>query len=187
MFRSCSYFSKFTFRQNQLIVAKKIPVSDAKEIWIEAVTFEATSKAIHNAAYDQMEKGKEDLANGMSYAAFVNHAYSFELYLKCLTVIEYGYFYWGHELLELFNYLPQQTKDEIVHNNDTLTTRRKSVAQSMPEGGDFIQSLTDASNAFVDYRYLYDGEKRNEDYDLSFPMQFVKDMIIKKRPEFANR
>ena len=140
-------------------MSKKVPLKDAKDLWNEASTFERTSIAIHNAAYKYMLEKGEDLAIGMTYAAYVNHAYSFELYLKCLMVIEYGYFHWGHELLELFKELPQKTQDEIVHNNDTLTTR-KSITQAIPQGGNFIQSLTEASNAFVDYRYIYNGRNQ---------------------------
>ena len=68
--------------------------------------------------------------------------------------------------------------------NEASTFERTSIA--IHNGGNFIQSLTEASNAFVDYRYLYNGKEPNENYDLSFPMQFVKNVIIQKRPDFVN-
>ncbi len=166
---------------------EEIRVNDPKEIWNEAIAFETTSRVIHNAAYDQMEKGKEDLATSMTYAAFVNHAYSFELYLKCLMAIKHGHFYKGHKLLDIFKTLPQETKDEIIHNHNTRTIIKKSVTQAIPERGDFIKSLTEASNAFIDYRYLHNGKIPNEEYDLSFPMHSIKEMIIKERPDFLNQ
>ena len=164
---------------------KKFPKAKAIQIWKEALIFEATSRTIQNSAYDTLKKD-EAFAFGMQYAAFVNHAYSFELYLKCLLVIELDEYWTGHELLFLFKKLPQQIQDEITSKYNSTTVVRK-VAQSIPTSGDFIKSLDEGSNAFLDYRYLFEGKKVNEDYDLNSPMQFIKGFIRHKYPTFISQ
>lgn len=166
---------------------RKFPKDRAIEIWEEALTFETTSKTIQNSAYDTL-KINEDLAFGMQYAAYVNHAYSFELYLKCLLVLELDEYWTGHELLFLFEKLPQQTQQDVI-NIYNSTTVVKKVMQPIPTSGDFRKLLEDGSNSFLDYRYLFEVKKKviNEDYELNMPMQFIKDFIRYKHPDFINQ
>jgi hypothetical protein len=166
---------------------RKFPKAKAIEIWQEALIFENTSRIIQNSAYDTFKKD-EDLAFGMQYAAFVNHAYSFELYLKCLLVIELDEYWTGHELLFLFEKLPQQTQQEIIDGFNSITVVRK-ITQPIPLSGDFSKLLKDGSNSFLDYRYLFEEKQKdiNEDYDLNLPMQYIKDYIRHKHPSFINQ
>jgi hypothetical protein len=160
-----------------------IPAPNPEYLWKKAHGFEKASVAIHNKAYDFLSKDKnEDLDFAMTVAAFVNHVFSFELYLKCLTAIEFGYFYAGHDLLRLFNELPQSTKDEIIDTHNSTVINRP-ITQGIPTSGDLIKSLTEASNVFEEYRYL-DNENISDYYDLGTSILYVKKAIIKRRPSY---
>lgn len=167
---------------------RKIPIANPKDIFDEAETFMIAYRAIMNSSVKQSILSKDmGKSIGLTYAAYVNHAFAFELYLKCLMGIENGYFYEGHNLLDLFQKLSQETQDKIIsyHDNLTISRHKKYHGFGFDSEGNFITLLSEASNAFVDFRYLF-GDKSAKNYDLSIPSKYVKDVILEKCPLYLN-
>lgn len=77
----------------------------------EAECFLNISKMIKEKTYLKTFTRKEiDQSINFQYATHVNHSYAFELYLKCLMIIEVGEYMKGHHLLELFEFLSDTSK-----------------------------------------------------------------------------
>jgi hypothetical protein len=163
---------------------KSFDKTKAIEIWSLALAFEESSRITQNASYDKYIKTKnEDDAMPLTYAAFVNHAFSFELYLKCLCVISLGEYPWEHKLEEIFNTLPEDIQKQIVSDHDSSVVTR-TITQAIPTRGDFVEALRIATNAFTEHRYIFESGEPKYEYSLSFPLISVKNTIINLRPEF---
>jgi hypothetical protein len=92
----------------------KSDINKAKEIWLLAKAFENSSRVIHNTAYDKLTKTKdENAAMPLTYAAFVNHSFSLELYLKCLFSIELSRYPFEHKLKLIFDELPETLERKL--------------------------------------------------------------------------
>ena len=163
---------------------RPIHITDPKEIFDEAESFLKASQAINNSAVRHHLKDPNQGIR-MTFAAYVNHAYSFELYLKCLMGIEKGVFYMGHDLVELFGKLSKATQSKIIdyHNKGVIYSTQYYIIHGFNKKTDFLSLLKEASNAFLDFRYLFDGKKTNN-YELDFPIKYVKWVILELRPSY---
>lgn len=79
----------------------------------------------------------------MFIPALVCAAFSAEVGLKAL-LLQAGQRGRGHDLVELFQALPEELRLEIVR-----------FVGKTPE--DFVKNLTDAKNAFLEWRYIYES------------------------------
>ena len=94
----------------------------------EAECFLSVSKMIKEKTYLKTFTQKElEQSINFQYATHVNHAYAFELYLKCLMIIETGEYVEGHQLLELFKLVSDNAKTNIEnHFNNNYAFYRPS-------------------------------------------------------------
>ncbi|MCM1024655.1 MAG: hypothetical protein NC395_11450 [Prevotella sp.] len=90
----------------------------------------------------------EFISSDMKYVFIVNAAISCELFIKAIMIHNSndGTFSNGHNLCELYNKLPKDDKskiEKIYCNNCNI---------------DFNKNLSEASNAFVDWRYAMENK-----------------------------
>lgn len=108
-------------------------------------------------------------------------AFSVELYIKDLHYAVNGKAPRGHNILKLFEQLPERIQqgifsyDSISQNpfftrGDILSTKRFSSAYSAYDG--FIDQIKAISDGFEKWRYSY--ENTTLDYDISFALAFIE-------------
>lgn len=82
----------------------------------------------------------------------VNATFSIELFLKALAM-KHGEKLWGHELLKLYEGLPQVAREEIQPH--VLPCSIKRQLHAAPDLRMFLDEL---NNAFVQWRYSHESE-----------------------------
>jgi hypothetical protein len=126
-------------------------VTVVQAMYNQAVSFATTAAHLHRT--DLLKAPR----NGFSVAPFVvNSAFSIELYLKTLAQA-HGKSLKGHELLKLFDALPQNAKQAIEKVIPTCAANRR-----LEEQPDFRMYISALNNAFVDWRYCYEDGRTNE-------------------------
>lgn len=127
----------------------------AKDIYQSANNFLAASNALNE---------KLTLTNDIgTYIApiITNTAFSIELYLKCLYLIEKGKPAKGHFLDKLYRDLTKETREIIEVTYDMLVPQSQTIAllkQKVPNMKTDLESvLKEMSNSFVKWRYSYEG------------------------------
>jgi len=118
------------------------------------------------------------------YATHVNHSYAFELYIKCLMIIETGEYASGHELLELFKLLHVTTRNNIENhfNTNYAFMRRNTTYFGFFEKPSIYDLLKEANKAFTDFRYLF-SRSNTPIYQLEGVIECVRQEIFRLKPE----
>lgn len=154
----------------------------------EAECFLNVSKMIKEKTYLKTFTQKE-IAQSISfqYATHVNHSYAFELYLKCLMIIEAGEYVEGHHLLGLFKLLSDKTKTNIENhfNSNFAFIRRNMKYQGIFEKPSIYKLLEEANNAFIDFRYLF-SRNNTTTYKLDGAIECIRQEIFRLKPELKN-
>ena len=110
------------------------------------ISINQTAKAYLLAAErcEEQRRLKNNQVQWLLVPAVTNSAFSAELYLKGLLDFE-GVSKKGHKLEELFNEISDKLKNQII----SLTSLNSQ---------DFQNNLKKISNAFVEWRYLYEKD-----------------------------
>ena len=156
----------------------------------EAECFLEVSKLIKAQTFSNKPLTSRKVAKRNTYlnfAQYVNHAYAFELYLKCLMIIEQGVYYAGHNLSFLFEKLSPVTQTNIVtyYHSKYQHVRRDATKSGGVAEPDFHELLEEAKNAFVEFRYLFE-KKSVRPYVLAGIVESVRFEILKLKPELEN-
>ena len=154
----------------------------------EAECFLHISKTIKEKTYLKEFTQKEiDRSINFQYATHVNHAYAFELYLKCLMIIEAGKYVERHELLDLFNLLSEPTKKNIEtrFESNFAFIRRNMTYHGIFEKPSVSELLEEANRAFIDFRYLF-SRKSTPSYELDGLIECVRQEIFLIQPELKD-
>jgi hypothetical protein len=132
---------------------------------------------------------QEEIAQSINfqYATHVNHSYAFELYLKCLMIIEAGEYVEGHDLLKLFKLLSDTTKTNIENyfNSNFAFVRRHRTYWGIFEKPSIYKLLEEANNAFIDFRYIF-SRNNTPNYELDGVIECVRQEIFRLKPELKN-
>jgi hypothetical protein len=118
-------------------------------------------------------------------------AFSMELYLKCLITIEGGDHKNEHNLERLFRKTSAGSQDAIRKNYEKKRAIQDAqfAAAKVPARpkSDFDHVLLASADAFVDFRYIYEGGIGQGEGWLAGPIsECVRDRIIELHPEWAN-
>lgn len=121
------------------------------------------------------------------YATHVNHAYAFELFLKCLMIIETGEYESGHHLFELFKSISNNAKANIEQhfNQNHAFIRRNRTYLGIFEKPSIYKLLEEANKAFIDFRYLF-SRSNTPNYELDGLIESVKYEIFRLKPELKD-
>jgi hypothetical protein len=112
---------------------------------------------------------------------FVNLAFSGELFLKVLLIVETGTSVRGHDLCKLFNQLPLPVRDAIQQRFDAAQSASQmhgmlaSIRPSLKVS--FSSALKEASRTFEAWRYPGEGEL-NAPGPLQMIVEAVKDQLL---------
>ena len=124
-----------------------------------------------------------DKGIGLQFAKYINHAFAFELLLKCIMIIEKGEYHSGHKLLSLFKQLsPQAQKEITLRFNQYNVTRRNSTYHGFFEKIELVTVLEEAGEAFVEFRYLFEN-KPTPKYDLDIALECLEHYISTLKPD----
>lgn len=135
-------------------------------------------------SFDQKEI---DRSINFKYASHVNHAYAFELYLKCLMIIEVGEYSEGHGLTDLFNLLSNTSKNNIEKTFELKHAfiRRNRKYLGIFEKPSVHELLGEANKAFIDFRYLF-SRQNTPSYELEGLIECVRDEIFRIKPKLKD-
>lgn len=126
---------------------------------MEGDIFLESSMIIIKAASDRILKdGDEQKASWFYDAAAVNHSFAFEMYLKCLTLIEGKAIKEGHNLVTMFDNLNLTTKEKIIADYNKNVTYHQAYFEKAGKNKktDFRSILAQMPKAFVWLRYKYE-------------------------------
>jgi len=154
----------------------------------EAECFLNVSKMVKEKTYLKTFTQKEiDQSINFQYATHVNHAYAFELYLKCLMIIETGEYVEGHQLLELFKLVSDNSKANIENhfNSNYAFIRRNMTYFGIFDKPSIYDLLEEANKAFIDFRYLF-SRKNTPTYKLDGVIECVRHEIFRLKPELKD-
>jgi len=154
----------------------------------EAECFLHISKMVKEKTYLKEFTQKEiDRSINFQYATHVNHAYAFELYLKCIMIIETGECFEGHELFELFKLLPEKSRTSIEnrYNSNYKVIRRNKTYFGIFESPTVSELLEETHKAFTEFRYLF-SRTNTPTYELDNLIECVREEIFLLKPELKD-
>ena len=154
----------------------------------EAECFLTVSKMTKEKTYLKSLDEKEIYRSiNFKYATHVNHAYAFELYLKCLMIIENGQYFEVHELSGLFKLLSTNTQKNIErrYSSDDTYIRRNTTYFGFFESPTLYELLEEANRAFIDFRYLF-SRSNTPTYELDNLIECVRQELFVLKPELID-
>jgi hypothetical protein len=117
-------------------------------------------------------------------------AFSLELFLKCLILIERGKPAGLHHLEKLFNHVDAKSRDGIRARYDQLRAgidaRFAKFQGPPPPKTDFDSVLQMSSEAFQNFRYAHEGMKVQKGWMADPIRDCVRERIIELRPDCAD-
>jgi hypothetical protein len=115
-------------------------------------------------------------------------AFSLELYLKCLLIMENGNAPETHNLKELFRNLKRQTKAELKKQY-YLKMQTDPVGKMRLERGEAVDLESDletSKDAFVRMRYAYEGNLRDgAGFNVGVLANRIREHVLKIHPDWA--
>ncbi len=156
--------------------------------YCEAECFLHIAKTVKEKTYLKEFTQKEiDRSINFQYATHVNHAYAFELYLKCLMIIEAGKYVEGHGLLDLFKLLSDTARNNIekVFESKYAFIRRNMKYHGIFEKPSVYELLEEANKAFIDFRYLF-SRSNTPSYELDGLIECIREEILRLKPELID-
>lgn len=129
-----------------------------------------------------------------TFPGIVCSAFSLELYLKCLILLEGNKYTGTHKLDKLFQKLSQDSQTAI-RNGCTPLLQMQNIWNGVPRPPsspplpvlDFDYALQASRNAFDVFRYVYETEKLDGGNWFGQPIiQCTKERIIALRPEWKD-
>ena len=123
---------------------------------------------------------------GLTHVAYMNHALSFELYLKCLLVLCNKIPSKTHSLPSLFRNIPEKIKIKISLHFDQKYRYNTFYRDKngWPKQDSFEVYLKEIVNPFERFRYMYEIESNFPMYQLKEAISSVRETILELRPDF---
>jgi HEPN domain-containing protein len=125
----------------------------------------------------------------LSLAMATNAAFSLEMYLKCLLLLETGNALWGHDLYDLFRTLSESTRSELTRAHEEFVESNPALMERLSQEGlatDLEQLLKRGRSAFSDFRYAHEQIPLNTDFALNGLTYCVRERILMLRPEWKS-
>jgi hypothetical protein len=167
---------------------KKLSSDNYLLAFVEAECFLHISKMVKEKTYlKELTQKERERSINFQYATHVNHSYAFELYLKCLMIIESGEYIEGHNLLDLFNLLSDVSKENIekLFESNFAFIRRNMTYFGLFEKPSIYELLEEANRAFIDFRYLF-TRRNTPPYALDGLIECVRQEIFRRKPELKD-
>jgi len=163
------------------------------EVWkyttafLEAESFFLSALYINDKASEDYQPGGIHQYATLGTASNVNFIFSTEIYLKCLSLIATNTYKRGHNLENLFTFLPTSIQDKLVcqyevnYMNDDFDYF-DAVKRIKKRG--FKDLLFEAKDTFIDYRYNFEGRRKSTPrFRLLYIIYAIRDVIFEYKPE----
>jgi hypothetical protein len=135
----------------------------------------------------------DQLPDAFDYAAGVNLAFSLEVYLKCLGMLDGKSIVGIHDLEDLYMQLEPATKekaeqiyDEVRKNDSRCLRDAEAVRRAGEDPEDYFSlaaALKKSANAFKRLRYVYE-ETEVSDFTLNPLIIAIHRIILERKPEW---
>jgi hypothetical protein len=129
-------------------------------------------------------------------AMVTNNALANELYLKCLIIMETGdRVLFEHDLRKLFVQLAGDTKTDIARRfNRDYAAKQALALINNPEFAEMVkrgpknfdEALDSGARAFIDWRYIYEGDSFGKPYALLELPNILEQLILERKPSWDN-
>ena len=151
----------------------------AKDLFMSAQRFREAADVLSKHISENLE-----LHLGQPYAVVC--AFSIELYLKCLLVMERGSYPRDHDLEELFRNLGSGTKGTLTRRFNSLDEKSNRRAAMRKDGfqTDLKTELKRSKDAFELLRYAHEHESKRAAFGLSLLIPCLVQVIFEKQPDW---
>jgi len=166
---------------------------DPKLIYSEALDFIIASDLLYSrAVLIGIKMESIDRCIGITFVSYANHAFAFELLLKCLHVILTEKHPEGHDLNKLYKNLPVKIKKRIIEHYDKNgrylnTTYDKG---GWPKHDGFEETLESSIKPFYEFRYMYahrlSDNYTTPSYKLRYALKSVQAIILEVMPDIED-
>lgn len=153
---------------------------DPKLAFVSAETFFEICKVLHTA----IQSGNTRI---LTLAMATNAAFSLEMYLKCLFLLEEGRAPRGHDIHRLFHALSHSTQSELTEAHENFVSSNPSFVQRARR----TQSPTDLEtllrlgrSAFTDFRYAHERIPSETVWGLNGLIKCVRERILELQPSW---
>lgn len=161
-----------------------------KRLFIIGLQFEHSFGILGNVAISKAAPNSRSLpvaAHAPAIPSVVCGAFALELQLKCLVAIETGREPpRGHDLREIFALTSDSSQESIQQTYSRLLDEAPDLTGQYKDAGislDFDDVLDDCKDAFIEWRYHHEFEKRKS-WMASPILKAVRDEILKLRPNW---
>jgi len=165
----------------------EIPPFRYKTIFLHAEGFYRAASICFNVGQSEEQT---DFTPHLFNAAFTNHAFACEIYLKCLYVLEKNKYYKGksHSLIDLFGELKPETQERItsIYNaNSTNHPERLQERRNLGDDSHYTLEciLKQSAAAYYIFRYSYEPN-REIHYKIWNVVEALRCYIAEIKPEW---
>jgi hypothetical protein len=158
--------------------SEKVNAIDAQEIFQTGEGFLEACRILNEAANQGFPVRTLVMA--------VNASLALEAYLKCLLFLERQAFDKTHDLKKLFNALQPQTQAQLRKEHDQHAGESGSLQRAKEQGFkvDLDSLLESGKDAFVYFRYAFEGRNRDVHFGLNGLTKCVRERILALKPEW---
>jgi hypothetical protein len=167
-------------------IIKSMPFADAKKIFLSAEPFFLVGHETILKATSFVSENNP-LALTTLGTGFTNLTLALELYLKCLSSIERSKILKTHNLKILFDFISpvhrkilRQYHEESASSNQHFQKMKRMVGFN--DKLDMESLLEEASESFIDFRYLFQNKTPN--YRLDPSINAIRRLILEIHPEW---
>jgi len=165
------------------------PVYSPKQIFISAQNFGNSAKLLEHLSSQILSQhpGPSELPPFFQ-PSVVCMAFSVELFLKCLILVEKGNFQPTHKIQELYLKLPMTSQKAISDKFDEFIATSPTIRAMQAEYPNISSKLDDVlkvvNEAFVDWRYIFEGNAGSL-YGLGELCEAIRGRIIEIKPDIV--
>jgi hypothetical protein len=123
----------------------------------------------------------------LSLALATNAAFSLEMYLKCLLLLEQGLAARGHDIHALFHSLSSSTQSELTRAHEKFVESNSALMERLSQEGlptNLEDLLKRGRNAFTDFRYAHEQIPSKTDFALNGLTKCVRERILELQPSW---
>ena len=162
------------------MAAKQKGKPDSKLAFVSAETFLEVIKVLAAA----IQSGNTRI---LTLALATNAAFSLEMYLKCLLLLEEGRAPHEHDIHRLFHALSQSTQSELIEAHKNFVSSNPSFveqARQTESPTDLENLLKLGRNAFTDFRYAHERIPSETVWGLNGLTKCVRERILELQPSW---
>ena len=155
---------------------------NSKLAFVTAEAFLEVCKVLNKA----IESGNTRI---LTLAMATNAAFSLEMYLKCLLLLEKGHASRSHDIHDLFHALSESTQAQLTKDHQDFVDSHSSFTVQARQTGspnNLEELLNLGRNTFTDFRYAHERIPSKTIFGLNGLTFCVRERILKLRPDWKS-